>query len=354
MSDKIQEFEGLRAVLALWVLVFHVFAISGIPCFSAFDGAHAVSVFFALSGFVIARSLDARPRTYRCFLIRRFFRLFPAYGLCIFVTLILVYLGVMPKRFDDEVVGFHAVLHALMLHGVVPKALLVGAEGAFLNPAWSVTVEWQFYLAIPLFFMLRRWNPAVAWLFLLFVVAVARRLLVPILGLGGGSLLEHSHIFVLGILSYFLFKWISFNKEKLYLACEIAPLALPLALIPILPITHNLGVLIWLFFLGVSLSFRGRRHWLLVGWITRLLRTPVLGWLGAVSYALYLIHEPIIWIVHHGIRYYVADCSPQRSAMIITFVSLPVSVFLAHWIHHWVELPSINYGKRIAENLSLK
>ncbi|MES2922356.1 MAG: acyltransferase [Verrucomicrobiota bacterium] len=139
MNDKIEEFEGLRGVLALWVLAFHILAISGIHCIALMDGRHAVSVFFALSGFVIAKLLDTKHEPYGCFILRRFFRLFPAYCLCVLLAVILVLSGVMPKTFTDGTMGFHAILHGLMLHGVVPKALLADAEGAFLNPAWSVS-----------------------------------------------------------------------------------------------------------------------------------------------------------------------------------------------------------------------
>lgn len=41
-------------------------------------------------------------------------------------------------------------LHLLMLHGVVPEVLVARAPGAFLAPAWSVSLEWQFYLVAPL------------------------------------------------------------------------------------------------------------------------------------------------------------------------------------------------------------
>jgi peptidoglycan/LPS O-acetylase OafA/YrhL len=37
-----------------------------------------------------------------------------------------------------------------MLHGAVPDVLVRNAPSAFLIPAWSVSLEWQFYLVAPL------------------------------------------------------------------------------------------------------------------------------------------------------------------------------------------------------------
>lgn len=37
-----------------------------------------------------------------------------------------------------------------MFHGAVPEVLVKDAPGAFLEPAWSISLEWQFYLVAPL------------------------------------------------------------------------------------------------------------------------------------------------------------------------------------------------------------
>ena len=47
INKKLEEFEGLRAVLAMWVVVFHVFSISGLHVPALLDGGNAVSVFFS-------------------------------------------------------------------------------------------------------------------------------------------------------------------------------------------------------------------------------------------------------------------------------------------------------------------
>ena len=48
--------------------------------------------------------------------------------------------------------AYHIPLHLTLLHGVVPEKLLPSSATAFLGPAWSLSLEWQFYLIAPLWF----------------------------------------------------------------------------------------------------------------------------------------------------------------------------------------------------------
>src|SRR5689334_15384840 len=76
--------EGMRAYLALWVLLCHTLWFSGYtqqvlsgPAKLLVEGRCAVDVFIIISGFVIFFLLDHQRDTWRPFIVRRFFRLFP-------------------------------------------------------------------------------------------------------------------------------------------------------------------------------------------------------------------------------------------------------------------------------------
>ncbi len=174
MTRRITELEGLRGLLAWWVVVGHCLGYSGyapeaLPFVLKFvrQGVLAVDVFIILSGFVISYLLDRTRIGYGAFVLRRIFRLLPVLLICIglgfvvhrFVWMQAVALQPWPEGREDMIshwfdtennLGWHVLLHATMLHGVPPREWLLYASGALLDPAWSISLEWQFYLVAPL------------------------------------------------------------------------------------------------------------------------------------------------------------------------------------------------------------
>ncbi|MBC7624915.1 MAG: acyltransferase [Aeromicrobium sp.] len=192
-------FDGLRGVLALWVFTFHVASISGFMLPKLFDGRHAVSVFFVLSGFVISKLTMERNDSYYVFIVRRFFRLYPVYLVCLVIALLFVNFGAMPINFDQKYTFEHVISHLFMAHGFFPIDVLPGADSAILNPAWSVSVEWQFYIIAPIFFMLLRSRSR--WGLVIFVLAIviSKRFFSNFFNLGAASILSQIPIFFIGI-----------------------------------------------------------------------------------------------------------------------------------------------------------
>ena len=54
-------------------------------------------------------------------------------------------------RVEKAHLPMHALAHLFMMHGAVPNDVLPHSEYAFNMPAWSISLEWQFYLVAPLF-----------------------------------------------------------------------------------------------------------------------------------------------------------------------------------------------------------
>jgi len=171
---------GLRGLAALWVAVWHVWGFAGRPVYR-FDlwgttvdltplvrtGWAGVDVFFVLSGFVLGLAycqawLGNRPpiRT-REYFRRRLLRVLPAYWVQIVVLLLILLLtGVTLPATGD------VLTQLLMVHN------LFGDPSTQLNPVyWTLPVEFDFYLLLPLLaflFVPRRW----LWLLLLSVLLV--------------------------------------------------------------------------------------------------------------------------------------------------------------------------------------
>ncbi|GAA1583626.1 acyltransferase [Actinomadura kijaniata] len=149
--------DGVRAVAALAVLVFHVAATVG--WFSPQEGAVSwllsrgeigVTLFFVLSGFLLYRpwaaaSLDGRPRPRVLpYLRKRAFRVLPAYWL-----LVLVVVPVLLSSHLGDAWTWTSLLTLTFVYDPGPWwNRHLGPDG--LGQIWSLCVEVAFYLTLPL------------------------------------------------------------------------------------------------------------------------------------------------------------------------------------------------------------
>jgi peptidoglycan/LPS O-acetylase OafA/YrhL len=139
---------GLRGVAALFVCVHHLVLHIGAPPSPAralaLRGYLMVDLFFVLSGFVMALAYEGwfanrfDPATYACFLWRRFARLWPLHAL-----LVLLMLGVQAASGHYWVWWRMAVLNLAMTQAWgLSKTLNV--------PSWSLSAEWGAYALFPI------------------------------------------------------------------------------------------------------------------------------------------------------------------------------------------------------------
>jgi peptidoglycan/LPS O-acetylase OafA/YrhL len=118
-------------------------------------GSYGVDLFFVLSGFLIGGILlDAResPRYFGTFYLRRFHRIFPLYylWLALYVILGLSLFPRLPAPLDASWPGWRpAIVYSFFLQNLVAKKIS-GIAAAWLGPLWSLAVEEQFYLVMPL------------------------------------------------------------------------------------------------------------------------------------------------------------------------------------------------------------
>jgi peptidoglycan/LPS O-acetylase OafA/YrhL len=166
-----RDLDGLRAIAALLVLGFH-FDIKPLWLGGWIGGWLGVGLFFGLSGYLITTLLvRERERTGRidipAFWLRRFARVVPA------AILPAVYVLTAEWLFTGSPASFAWLL---------PWSNLIMTNGN-LGHYWSISIELQFYLVIPLVVVLYRPSP---WAFL--VGAYALTFLFPPDVLGYGTL----------------------------------------------------------------------------------------------------------------------------------------------------------------------
>lgn len=164
----IREFEGLRGLMALWVVIGHWSTTALIPHrigMTKLYNGYAVDVFVILSGFAITALIDKRPERYGLYISRRILRIFPVYLLFLAISVLTVNLAfnvwstiptghMMDRRADIAASSIqyfwpHLGAHLPALHGLIPRNILPNTDYAFLGQAWSISLEWQFYLVAP-------------------------------------------------------------------------------------------------------------------------------------------------------------------------------------------------------------
>jgi len=157
-QSRREDVQGLRALAVAGVLLFHFDL--GLP-----GGFAGVDVFFVISGFVIWRILTKEVSVTGSvdisrFLAGRFFRLVPAMGAVVLTTLLASSL-VFTSRILQETTAWTAVSALLAVSNFVIAYVSGGyfGQAAEANPllhTWSLSVEWQFYLLVPLLILLAR------------------------------------------------------------------------------------------------------------------------------------------------------------------------------------------------------
>jgi len=174
-QDFVPQIDGLRCVAIVAVVLFHmegyVAHALGQTRPDTFlhhllrQGNFGVPLFFALSGYIIACPFfGPKPPKLGAYFLRRITRLEPPY---IFNMLLIFALKVAVSGMAVAALFPHLLVSLLYQHGLV-----YGEHSLVNGVAWSLEVEWQFYLLAPLLFALvlrlrPAWRGAGLWLLIL-------------------------------------------------------------------------------------------------------------------------------------------------------------------------------------------
>lgn len=165
MAPHRREIDGLRSIAVLAVVFYH-FSVPGFR-----GGFVGVDVFFVISGFLIGGILwrdqcaDGRLSLAR-FYLRRIRRLAPAYFTMAAVSLVVAFFVLLPfefREFGKGLIAATVYLSNVLFYRQAGYFDSASEEKIFLH-TWSLSVEEQFYLFLPLaFLILGRSRIALIW-----------------------------------------------------------------------------------------------------------------------------------------------------------------------------------------------
>ncbi len=304
--NRIASLDGIRALAALSVMVFHFVELFGkqYPGWLrqvSVLGQSGVDLFFVLSGFLITRILletAGKEGYYRVFYVRRILRIFPLYFAYLGVHFFLLpyLLGAEQPVFQGQVWSW------LFLENVAQTFPVLASDGP--NHYWSLAVEEHFYLM---------------WPFL--VACVDRRSLLRIIG--GILLLSPLLRYALASQGYSVFYMTPTRLDGLSLGAGIAILIADRQEAPVwmLIVSRALLIALPILLLPLFLKFSGSGHALLQAVklsliplfyaafvalclidakftpMRRVLEMRWLRWIGGISYGLYVFHPACFRVI---------------------------------------------------------
>jgi peptidoglycan/LPS O-acetylase OafA/YrhL len=358
--QRILPIEGLRAWLA-WAVVFSYICDTLNWFWLTHIGDDAVRVFIVISGFVICGLVCDKPEPWRVYIVRRAFRIFPAYLVAYALAL-----AVLPAalasfeheswanapgfQYDDLVRSWAQAmtdhpwiqnsLHLTLLQGVVPDSTLPFTSMAVLGTAWSLTLEWQFYLVAPAFiWCLATKRFRIATVVIVFAALIAFRqdvfgkFIMPAFLPGAG------HIFMVGIGC----RLAAQSLKHLSLGPEFTIAALGFGLI--FPDARWLAI--WVAFFSFVLYAESWTSPRLTSVGKAMFQSRPALFLGARSYSVFLLHLPIIQLMTWAI---VTRGEVSKFELFLGLAVLVplVTLITSEMLFRCVERPMIRIGARLA------
>ena len=347
-APRIGGLDGIRGLAALFVVMNHIFlrAWPGYPVDHAplwasefIYGRFAVIVFIVLSGFSLglapARS-GWRLDSVGAFGRRRAWRILPAYWAALAFSLVMTWYVVAQPGWAVPNGKSVAVYGLLAQDGV--------SAGSPNRAFWSIAIEAQLYILLPLLLLAVRRVSATAMVAMVAGIVVTVGLLGPHVALMNDALIRFTPdlavLFAIGVLASGIVTASERNRSRPWAWYSLAAALPVVALIVAQGSAWTNDNLFWVdlawgpaiacFLVAVATS-RPRP-------ILRVLDSRPLRGLGSFSYSLYLTHAPIVIAVSYGLV--IGWVAPGTTRfLVLTAILVPLTVGFARLFAAVFELP---------------
>lgn len=294
-----------------------------------------VSYFFILSGFIMIVAYHRKEKIgYLDFYRNRVARIYPLY----IVGLLLYFF----TRYSD-VSFYKTFLYLFGIQSWIPgKALILNF------PGWSISVEFLFYLIFPWLYnyLYSKGNKSI-WIIAVLIwigTQVFSNLYINSPAYKGPHTESHefSHYFPLWHINEFLIGniagllFVKNRKEKNYdLAIVVFFTAIILSLI-FIPLNFHNGLMA-VFFVPVIYLISCNN-----GLITKFFALKPLEFLGEISYAIYIIHIPVLYII----RSVLWDYFQISKSNTLFWIYMPVLMIVSAGFYQFIEKPMRDYLRK--------
>jgi peptidoglycan/LPS O-acetylase OafA/YrhL len=338
-SGHLPALTGLRFFLALWVIFTHLIGTGHVyePIVRILPGPlqdlirrgyQAVPTFFVLSGFVLARTygptLWNRANLWK-YLVGRFARVYPVYLLSLLIVSPFI------VKAHDAPKGWLVAMHLTLTQGWFAGHYTAGWN----TPAWSLSCEMFFYLIFPLLIIPMK-NRGWRWTIGAAFVACALTQAMWAAGISDQiKPLVHLSDFLMGIAVSRAFDLLTQRRSApsgtWFYAIGFLGSAVILAYAQYLPDSLSMNTLLRpmnaLLLLGLGLGG---------GRLARVLSTRPIVFLGKASYAMYIVHIPILW------------WAVSWPSFAVTYLYVPFVVGSSCILHQFFEEPANRFIRSLA------
>jgi peptidoglycan/LPS O-acetylase OafA/YrhL len=317
----------------------------------------AVMLFFVLSGFVLAYALQNAPMPYLRYAVRRIFRIYPTFAFAILASYALHYYFGSDQPSHSE--WLMDVVNIDMSVGILVKHLALWGTVESLKldcVVWSLVHEMRVSLIFPVILLLvqkYKWRSVFVW----GCISVCCNIMALwVTGRVLAGYLDKSVAMSLVDTGYFIVFFaagacLAVTREHVVRQMAMTSQLVRMSLLTIIVYgllksdlsNHTLAGSLGDYLRGMGAV--GVITFALTAQSMRdMLDHAVLLWLGRVSYSLYLVHVPIIYVLSQTAG---EAWSVMKSTCVVVFASLLVAEVLTRF----VELPSNELGKRIAAKI---
>lgn len=374
-KPRLDSIDALRGIAALMVAGYHIWGHYGVYPFPSIGvvpwtksagifsylvspfrwGYLGVGLFLVISGFSIhlsfARKRDANGNydfEWRKFYLRRLWRLYPAYA----VSVIGTYFLLLFTAHGTDLVGTPPTVLDLASHLTLTHGYFDRYFYGIVHVYWSLALEFQLYLAYPIFlYGFRKFGisrsivvlSVVSLIWRYVVMNVYHYQLISVASTGPyapmGFLLARMPEWLFGA---WLAEWFVRGGNRNYRRLPLALASIGVLFIAILStLTEPAWILTDLLFgLGFAFSIAAAivpgKQFMVPTVKNRLYR--LLVWTGTISYSLYLFHMQLSWFANPWIR----DLSSAPLQFFLRVVVLLVSIPIIAVIYRFVEAPFLS------------